>query len=39
MLALAVMSVVFVPDEKINLGRRERLTAEKDLRLCYGSYP
>lgn len=31
MLALSVMKVVFVPEEKITQGRRERLTAGKNL--------
>ncbi len=32
MLAQPVMAVVFVLDEKINLGRCKNLTAEKNLR-------
>lgn len=39
MLAPSVMMVVFVPKEKITLGRWEHLTAESNLSLRYGEGP
>ena len=39
MLALAAMPVVIVPDERINLGRWEHLTAEDDLSQSIWSIP